>query len=34
MNFPHFLPHTFKSLIRAKHGLQLVMLKGTINDQD
>ena len=34
MYFPHFLLHTFKSLIHAKHGLQLVMLKGTINDQE
>ena len=34
MYFPHFVLHTFKSLICAKHGLQLVMLKGTINDQD
>ena len=34
MHFPHFLLHTFKSLIHAKHWLQLVMLKGTINDQD
>ena len=31
---PHFLLHTFKSLIHAKHRLQLVMLKGTIDDQD
>ena len=34
MYFPHFLCHTFKSLICAKHGLQPVMLKGAINDQD
>ena len=34
MYFPHFLLHTFKLLIYAKHGLQLVMLKGAINDQD
>ena len=34
MYFPHFLLHTFKTLIHAKHGLQLVMLKGAINDQD
>ena len=34
MYFPHFLLHTFKSLICAKHRLQLVMLKGAINDQD
>ena len=31
--FSTFL-HTFKSLIHAKQGLQLVMLKGAINDQD
>ena len=30
MYFPHFMLHTFKSLICAKYGLQLVM----INDQD
>ena len=34
MYFPHFLLHTFKSLIHAKHRLQRVMLKGAINDQD
>ena len=34
MYFPHFLLHTFKSLICAKHGLQLIILKGAINDQD
>ena len=34
MYFPHFLLHTLKSLIHAKHRLQLVMLKGAINDED